>query len=81
MKIKENKEAIDIPGVNIKRFSYTDYNLTIKRAKTPNGKGNRKIILANYITSNQALKSGNVPTTAVGYTRSNSIEYVLDLLD
>ena len=31
-----------------------------------NGKGSGKIIIANYITSNQALKSGRVPTTVVG---------------
>ena len=63
-----------MPGVTTRRLSHTDYYLIIRRAKGV--KGNEKTVLVSYTTSNNALKSGKVLTTAVGNIRSNRSEYV-----
>ena len=71
---KAAKQAIDMPGMTIKRPTHTDHYLTIKRARrleTPNGKGNEKTILVSYTTLNHAPKNGEVPTTFVSNMRSN----------
>ena len=56
---KTAKVAIDMPGVAKTRSPYTDYYLTIRRAR--NFKWQRE--WENYTTSNHALKNGRVPTT------------------
>ena len=61
------------------RLPHTD--LTIRRAETPSGKGNRKTSLVSFTTLNHTSKSGKVPTSAVGNTRLNWVGYVLDTLD
>ena len=44
-------------------------------------KKSRKMVLANYTTSNIVLKSGKVLTTVVSNTSLNWVEYALDTLD
>ena len=58
---KAVKQAIDMPEMTTTRLSNTGYYFTIRRARTPNGKGSRKIVLVNYTRSNHALKCGSVP--------------------
>ena len=60
------------------RLSYTGQSGGLY---TLNGKGGEKIVLANYNTSNHALKSEKVPTTLVGNLRLISIGYILYTLD
>ena len=57
-----------MPGMTITRLPYTDY-IFKGGLETLNYKGSRKPLLANYTTSNNALKSGRVPTTVVGNVR------------
>ena len=49
--------------------------------KVPNSKGSGKTVLANYTTSNLALKSGKVLTTVVSNMRLNWVGYILHTLD
>ena len=59
---KAGKQIIDMPGIITTRLLYTDYYLTIMRAETQDGKGSEKTVLANYTTSNPALKSKEMPS-------------------
>ena len=61
------KETMDTPRVTTTRLLYTDYYLTNR--KLLNRKGSGKMIVANYTTSNQVLKSGRVPTIVIIYMR------------
>ena len=62
-------QAIDMPGITTTIVLYTDYYLTIK--STQNGEGSEKTVLANYTSSNLALKSEKMSTTVVGNMRLN----------
>ena len=74
--IKENKEgdktakqAIDLPGMTTSKLPYTDYYLTIRRAKNCEWQKSGKIVVTNYTISNQVLQSGRGLTTVVGNMR------------
>ena len=54
-------------GMTTTRLLYTDP--PSGELETPGVKGNGKIVVANYTISNQALKSGRLPTTVVGNMR------------
>ena len=62
---KAAKQIINMQGMTKTRLPYVDYYLTIGKTKTLNGKWSWKILLSSYITSNQTLKNGRVPTTIV----------------
>ena len=54
---KAAKEVIDMLGVTTRKLPYTDYYSIIRKVRNSNGKGNWNIVIANYTTSNKALKS------------------------
>ena len=49
-----------MPEITTIRLPYTDYYLTIGRARYSKWQNSGKTVLANYTTSNLALKSGKV---------------------
>ena len=69
---KAAKQAIDIPGMTTTRLPYTDFYLTIRKARNSgNGKGSGKTALVSYTILIHTLKNGKVHTIAVGNMRSN----------
>ena len=54
-----------MPGMITNRLPYTDYYMTIRRARNSNG----KTALVSYTILKHASKNGNVHTIAVGNTR------------
>ena len=58
-----------MPELTTTRLPYTDYFLIIRKARNSKCKGSGKIVIANYTTSNHSMKSGRVPTIAVGNMR------------
>ena len=54
------REAIYVPGVTTTGLLYTDH----QKGKKLIGKENVKIVVANYSTSNLALKSEKVPNNS-----------------
>ena len=62
---KTAKEAIYMPGVTTIVLPYTDYYLTIRKAKNSEWQSEWKIVITNYTALSQALKSGRVPKTVV----------------
>ena len=53
---KAAKRAIYMPGMTITRLPYTDYYLTIRRARTSNGKA----AIVRYTILNHAMKNEKV---------------------
>ena len=66
---KVAKQAIDLPGMTTSKLPYTDYYLTIRRAKNCEWQKSGKIVVTNYTISNQVLQSGRGLTTVVGNMR------------
>ena len=63
------KEAIYMSGMTNTDYPIQTTNLPSEELETMNDKGSRKIVLANYTTSNLTMKSGKVPKTVVGNIR------------
>ena len=66
---KQTKQALDILGMTTTRLTYTEYYLTIRRARNSEWQREWKNSTSklHYITS----KNGKVHTIAVGNMRSN----------
>ena len=77
-RIKENEEAnkgakqvIDRTGMTTTKLPYTDYYLTIRRARNSEWQREWENSTSKLHYTNHAQKSGKVPTTAIGNMRLN----------
>ena len=77
--IKEMKKQK--PRMTTTRFPYTNYYLTIRRARNSKWQREWKTIRANYTKLNQALKSGKMPTIVVSNMRLSWVDSLLATID